>query len=103
MGASGTFRGVVGSDGWVRSDEMEYRRSGGLAKGLRSVGVKCVIMGDLLDEVRYSFRLYTYLIPGRILPDCLSLPIYRRPLTKFGTLLCPRKCEIDPGVLSQAW
>jgi carboxylesterase type B len=59
MGASGTFRGVFGSDGWVRSDEMEYQYSGGLARGLRSVGVKCVIVGDLLDEVSSPSQLYT--------------------------------------------
>jgi len=56
-GPSGTFRGVVGSDEWVKSDEMEYQRSGGLAKGLRSAGIKCVITGDLLDEVCSLFQL----------------------------------------------
>jgi hypothetical protein len=65
MGASGTFRGVVGSDGWVRNDEMEYQNSGGLANGLRSAGVRCVIMGDVLDEVIHPFRqCTTSLIPG---------------------------------------
>jgi len=59
MGASGIFRGVTGSDGWVRSDEMEYQRSGGLAEGLRSAGVKCVIVGDVLHEVSCSFRKCT--------------------------------------------
>jgi hypothetical protein len=51
MGISSTFRGVIGSDGWVREDEMEYQHSGGLAEGLRSAGVKCVILGDVRDEV----------------------------------------------------
>ncbi|WWD19393.1 hypothetical protein CI109_103853 [Kwoniella shandongensis] len=50
MGELSTFRGVVGEDGWVRADQIEYQRSGGLAKGLREAGVKCVIVGDVRDE-----------------------------------------------------
>jgi hypothetical protein len=51
MSTFGTFRGVAGSDGWVRSDEMEYQHSGRLAKDLDLAGVRCVILGDVRDEV----------------------------------------------------
>jgi hypothetical protein len=47
-----TYRGVAGIDGWVRKDMMDYQESGGLARDLKSAGVKCVITGDVRDEVR---------------------------------------------------
>ncbi|WVF67724.1 hypothetical protein IAT40_002483 [Kwoniella sp. CBS 6097] len=50
MGDQCTFRGVVGDDGWVRTDQIDYQRSGGLAKDLRDAGVKCIIVGDVRDE-----------------------------------------------------
>ncbi|KAK8854472.1 hypothetical protein IAR55_003210 [Kwoniella newhampshirensis] len=50
MGELSTFRGVVGDDGWVRADQIEYQRNGGLAKGLREARVKCLIVGDVRDE-----------------------------------------------------
>ncbi|WVQ95293.1 hypothetical protein IAU59_002388 [Kwoniella sp. CBS 9459] len=50
MGDQCTFRGVVGTDGWVRADQVEYQRNGGLAKGLREAAVKCIIVGDVRDE-----------------------------------------------------
>lgn len=60
MGTSGTFRGVRGSDDWVRGDEMQYQHSGGLANGLRLAGVKCVVMGDLQDEVSLCLLVCCY-------------------------------------------
>jgi hypothetical protein len=51
MGFENTFRGVVGPDGWVRSDQMGYQQSGGLGRDLKRAGVGCVIMGDVKDEV----------------------------------------------------
>ncbi|OCF41074.1 hypothetical protein I317_05085 [Kwoniella heveanensis CBS 569] len=50
MGDQCTFRGVVGTDGWVRADQVDYQRNGGLAKGLKEAGVKCIIVGDVRDE-----------------------------------------------------
>ncbi|WWC90315.1 uncharacterized protein L201_005248 [Kwoniella dendrophila CBS 6074] len=50
MGELCTFRGVVGDDGWVRSDQVEYQHNGGLAKGLKEAGVKCILVGDVRDE-----------------------------------------------------
>ncbi|OXC65569.1 hypothetical protein AYX13_05414 [Cryptococcus neoformans] len=50
MGELCTFRGIVGDDGWVRADEMEFQKNGGLAKGLREAGVQCIVVGDVRDE-----------------------------------------------------
>ncbi|WVQ68653.1 uncharacterized protein L199_006862 [Kwoniella botswanensis] len=50
MGELCTFRGVVGDDGWVRADQVEFQHNGGLAKGLREAGVRCIIAGDVRDE-----------------------------------------------------
>ncbi|WVR09286.1 hypothetical protein IAU60_006351 [Kwoniella sp. DSM 27419] len=46
MGELCTFRGVVGTDGWVRADQVEWQSQGGLARGLKAAGVKCIIAGD---------------------------------------------------------
>ena len=51
-GDAATYRGVAGPDGWVRSDMMAYQQSGRLASDLKRAGVKCVITGDVRDEVR---------------------------------------------------
>jgi hypothetical protein len=63
-----TFRGVVGEDGWNRADEMEYQQSGGLAAGLKAAGVKCVIMGDVRDEVSMGaapkWRAFRFSVPN---------------------------------------
>ncbi|WRT68773.1 uncharacterized protein IL334_005753 [Kwoniella shivajii] len=50
MGELCTFRGVIGDDGWVSADQVNFQRNGGLAKGLNDAGVKCVIVGDVRDE-----------------------------------------------------
>lgn len=50
-GDAATYRGVAGVDGWVRADMMAYQESGGLARDLKRAGVKCVITGDVRDEV----------------------------------------------------
>jgi hypothetical protein len=51
MGSLSTFRGVSEVDGFVAHDQMNYQKSGRLATGLRQAGVKCVIVGDVKDEV----------------------------------------------------
>jgi carboxylesterase type B len=51
MGPLSTFRGVCEVDGFVAHDLMEFQKSGQLALGLRKAGVKCVIVGDVKDEV----------------------------------------------------
>lgn len=71
IGELSTFRGVVGTDGWVREDEMEFQQNGGLAKGLREAGVRCVITGDVKDEVR---RNVIELTLGLVLSDSPSMP-----------------------------
>lgn len=50
-GDATTYRGIQGTDGWLGADMMGYQRSGGLARGLREAGVKCIIAGDVRDEV----------------------------------------------------
>ncbi|ODN92138.1 hypothetical protein L198_05811 [Cryptococcus wingfieldii CBS 7118] len=69
MGELCTFRGVVGSDGWVRADEMEFQQSGGLARGLRDAGVKCIVAGDVRDEDSFyrgvhPSKVYDELVPN---------------------------------------
>lgn len=58
MGELCTFRGIVGDDGWVRADEMEFQKNGGLAKGLREAGVHCIVVGDVRDEVSQQSTLW---------------------------------------------
>ncbi|WVQ79768.1 hypothetical protein IAT38_001868 [Cryptococcus sp. DSM 104549] len=69
MGELCTFRGVVGVDGWVRADQIEWQRNGGLAKGLREAGVKCIIAGDVRDEDHFyrtvhACKTYDDLVPN---------------------------------------
>lgn len=51
LGPYGTFRGCLDGD-WLPStvDPMIWQRNGGLAGGLRRVGVKSIVVGDLKDE-----------------------------------------------------
>jgi hypothetical protein len=51
MGPLSTFRGVCDEDGSVADDLMYYQKSGQLASSLRQAGVKCLIVGDVNDEV----------------------------------------------------
>ena len=51
MGTHNTFWPSLGSDGWITPGGMEYQRDGSLARDLLKAGVKCVIVGDVLDEV----------------------------------------------------
>ncbi|WVQ72669.1 hypothetical protein IAR50_002228 [Cryptococcus sp. DSM 104548] len=69
MGELCTFRGVVGSDGWVRADQMEFQQSGGLARGLKQAGVKCIVAGDVRDEDSFyrgvhPSKTYDELVPN---------------------------------------
>ncbi|MDN8999735.1 hypothetical protein Q0P46_14560, partial [Staphylococcus aureus] len=48
MGIHSTFRGVV-EDGWLRPDQMDFQRSGGMGEALKAAGVRCVIAGDVRD------------------------------------------------------
>ncbi|KAF8909271.1 carboxylesterase [Gymnopilus junonius] len=51
LGKFGTFRACLSSD-WVSVDPgpMEWQRSGGLARGLTSHGVRSIVIGDLTEE-----------------------------------------------------
>ncbi|KII85983.1 hypothetical protein PLICRDRAFT_667399 [Plicaturopsis crispa FD-325 SS-3] len=60
--ANGTFRGCL--DGvWLASspDPMTWQRSGGFARGLRSSGIRSVVIGDLTEE----WYLYSIAHPVR--------------------------------------
>ncbi|WWC71196.1 uncharacterized protein I206_105149 [Kwoniella pini CBS 10737] len=69
MGELCTFRGVVGDDGWVRADQMEYQHSGGLAKGLKEAGVLCVIAGDVRDEDFFYSGVHPCRTKADLLPN----------------------------------
>ena len=52
MGYQSTFRGAAGDEtNWVHSDQMEYAKSGRMGKDLLKAGVKCVVIGELSEEV----------------------------------------------------
>ncbi|KAK4689641.1 hypothetical protein P7C73_g460, partial [Tremellales sp. Uapishka_1] len=69
MGNLCTFRGVIGTDGWNRADEMEYQQSGRMAADLKSAGVRCVIMGDVRDEDFFYSYVHPCQGPSDILPN----------------------------------
>ena len=52
MGTLSSFIPCVGGDDWLPKDEIERQRNGSLAKDLLAAGVKCIIIGDVKDEVR---------------------------------------------------
>ncbi|KAK7692787.1 hypothetical protein QCA50_004420 [Cerrena zonata] len=45
----GTFRGCLEGD-WLKSDPMEWQRSGGFSRALKAKGVRSIIVGDLTEE-----------------------------------------------------
>ena len=57
LGSLSTFRGVCGVDGWVRHDMMAFQESGGSASGLKRAGVRCLVVGDVKDEVSVYIAL----------------------------------------------
>lgn len=73
MGFENTFRGVFGPDGWIRPDQMGYQQSGGLGRDLERAGVRCVIMGDVKDEVSV-FQVYCQLSVPSVLPSVVTVP-----------------------------
>ena len=69
MGTQSTFRAVVGSDGWCRPDQMAYQHSGQFARDLKAAGVKCIIMGDVLEEWGWYSGQHVCREPKDILPN----------------------------------
>ena len=53
LGSLATIRSVEGPSGGgiAEKDSMEWQRQGGLGTALRAAGVKCVVVGDVRDEV----------------------------------------------------
>lgn len=48
------FRGIQDMDGFVQEVE-EYQQGPQFAEDLRTVGVECVVLGGVRDEVRFAF------------------------------------------------
>ncbi len=114
MGDLSTFRGVVGTDGWVRADEMQFQQNGGLAKGLWDAGVRCVISGDVKDEAsdllffaNLQATFYQIVHPCKSKDDILSNLCRYYPLalavklisayTQLSDDASPEECDILLG------
>lgn len=68
MGIHSTFRGVV-EDGWLRPDQMDFQRSGGMGEALKAAGVRCVIAGDVRDEDAFYSIVHDVPTASDLLPN----------------------------------
>ncbi|WVW85202.1 hypothetical protein I302_107240 [Kwoniella bestiolae CBS 10118] len=96
MGELCTFRGVIGNDGWVREDQVEFQHSGGLAKGLAAAGVKCIIAGDVRDEDFFYKGVHFSQTKAELVPNIARYYPYEqseRFLASYGEI--PEGASVD--------
>lgn len=84
LGPHGTFRGCLDGD-WLSSsiDPMVWQRNGGLANGLRRVGVESIIVGDLKEE----WYLYAIAHPISSAADVRENLLRYYPVSRTDALL----------------